>query len=168
MLRRLCHRLQAKGALSASAGGSPAALRFTKSTLAGLIPPDGILSISEPATLRTIKENKKASSFDSLDKALVVFRHPANGTTRKRDIYRRVDLIFARWPSFGAAVLGWSGSTQFERDLRKHAEKLCVQEPFPEIDPAIGLGNTCMCLTLTSRLQRLQVRLGWTPRSRHE
>lgn len=102
MLRRLCHRLQAKG----------------------LIPPDGILSISEPATLRTIKENKKASSFDSLDKALVVFRHPANGTTRKRDIYRRVDLIFARWPSFGAAVLGWSGSTQFERDLRKHAEKL--------------------------------------------
>ncbi|POY75321.1 hypothetical protein BMF94_1692, partial [Rhodotorula taiwanensis] len=102
MLRRLCHRLQVKG----------------------FIPPDGILSFSEPATLRTTHENKKASSFDSLDKALVVFRHPANNTTRKRDIYRRVDLIFARWPSFGAAVLGWSGSTQFERDLRKHAERL--------------------------------------------
>ncbi|GAA5880849.1 hypothetical protein JCM3774_000499 [Rhodotorula dairenensis] len=102
MLRRLCNRLQAKD----------------------LIPPDGILSFSEPATLRTINENKKASSFDSLDKALVIFRHPANNTTRKRDMYRRVDLIFARWPSFGAAVLGWSGSTQFERDLRKHAEKL--------------------------------------------
>ena len=104
---------------------------LTNFTLAGLIPPDGILSISEPATLRTITENKKASSFDSLDKALVVFRHPANGTTRKRDIYRRVDLIFARWPSFGAAVLGWSGSTQFERDLRKHAEKLYVQALSP-------------------------------------
>ena len=113
-----------------------AALRLTDSTLAGLIPPDGILSFSEPATLRTITENKKASSFDSLDKALVVFRHPANGTTRKRDMYRRVDLIFARWPSFGAAVLGWSGSTQFERDLRKHAEKLYVRRLSPGIDPA--------------------------------
>ncbi|BGP56473.1 hypothetical protein JCM8202v2_004093 [Rhodotorula sphaerocarpa] len=102
MLRRLCHRLQEKG----------------------FIPPDGILSFSEPATLRSIEENKKASSFDSLDKALIIFRHPANRTTRPRDHYRRVDLIFARWPNFGAAVLGWSGSTQFERDLRKHAEKL--------------------------------------------
>lgn len=90
----------------------------------GFIPPDGILSFSEPATLRSIEENKKASSFDSLDKALIIFRHPANRTTRPRDHYRRVDLIFARWPNFGAAVLGWSGSTQFERDLRKHAEKL--------------------------------------------
>ncbi|GJN90271.1 hypothetical protein Rhopal_003272-T1 [Rhodotorula paludigena] len=102
MLRRLCHRLQVKG----------------------LIPPDGILSFSQPATLRSTRENKKAGSFDALDKALVVFRHPANGTTRPKDQYRRVDLIFARWPSFGAAVVGWSGSTQFERDLRKHAEKL--------------------------------------------
>ncbi|BGP41435.1 hypothetical protein JCM10449v2_005416 [Rhodotorula kratochvilovae] len=102
ILRRLCHRLEVKG----------------------LIPPGGILSFSEPATLRSIRENKKAGSFDALDKALVVFKHPANNTTRKKDHYRRVDLIIARWPSFGAAVLGWSGSTQFERDLRKHAEKL--------------------------------------------
>lgn len=96
----------------------------TGRALTGFIPPDGILSFSEPATLRSIEENKKASSFDSLDKALIIFRHPANRTTRPRDHYRRVDLIFARWPNFGAAVLGWSGSTQFERDLRKHAEKL--------------------------------------------
>ncbi|GAA6024604.1 hypothetical protein JCM10207_001018 [Rhodosporidiobolus poonsookiae] len=102
ILRRLCHRLEAKG----------------------LIPPDGILSFSQPATLRSIRENKGASSFDSLDKALVVFKHPANATTRPRDVYRRVDLIVARWPSFGAAVVGWSGSTQFERDLRKHAESM--------------------------------------------
>ncbi|GAA6050647.1 hypothetical protein JCM3770_000871 [Rhodotorula araucariae] len=102
ILRRLCHRLEVKG----------------------LIPPSGILSFSEPATLRSTRENKKAGSFDALDKALVVFKHPANNTTRLKDHYRRVDLIIARWPSFGAAVLGWSGSTQFERDLRKHAEKL--------------------------------------------
>lgn len=136
MLRRLCHRLQAKGAFAREVERRVAALWLTISPLAGLIPPDGILSFSEPATLRTITENKKASSFDSLDKALVVFRHPANGTTRKRDIYRRVDLIFARWPSFGAAVLGWSGSTQFERDLRKHAVKLYVRRLSPGIDPA--------------------------------
>ncbi|GAA5824972.1 hypothetical protein JCM11251_006046 [Rhodosporidiobolus azoricus] len=102
ILRKLCRCLEAKG----------------------LIPPYGILSFSEPATLRSIKENKGASSFDSLDKALVVFKHPANSTTRPKDMYRRVDLIIARWPSFGAAVVGWSGSTQFERDLRKHAEKM--------------------------------------------
>ncbi|GAA5870775.1 hypothetical protein JCM8547_001705 [Rhodosporidiobolus lusitaniae] len=109
ILRRLCHRLECKG----------------------LIPPHGILSFSEPATLRSTRENKKASSFDSLDKALIVFKHPSSSstsssssTTRPRDIYRRVDLIVARWPSFGAAVVGWSGSTQFERDLRKHAERM--------------------------------------------
>ncbi|GAA6028582.1 hypothetical protein JCM8097_007293 [Rhodosporidiobolus ruineniae] len=102
ILKRLCHRLEKKG----------------------LIPPDGILSFSQPATLRSTRENKKASSFDSLDKALVVFKHPANDTTRPKDMYRRVDLIFCRWPSFGACIVGWSGSTQFERDLRKHAEKM--------------------------------------------
>ncbi|TNY18636.1 DNA polymerase mu [Rhodotorula diobovata] len=102
LLRRLCHRLEVKG----------------------FIPPDGILSFSEPATLRSTRENKKAGSFDALDKALIVFKHVANSTTRKRDHYRRVDLIIARWPSFGAAIVGWSGSTQFERDLRRHAEKL--------------------------------------------
>ncbi|BGP17708.1 hypothetical protein JCM10213_005288 [Rhodosporidiobolus nylandii] len=102
ILRRLCRRLESKG----------------------LIPPHGILSFSEPATLRSTRENKKASSFDSLDKALVVFKHPANSTTRPRDVYRRVDLIVCRWPSFGAAVVGWSGSTQLERDLRKRAKQL--------------------------------------------
>jgi len=75
---------------------------------AGFIPPDGILSFSEPATLRSTRENKKAGSFDALDKALIVFKHVANSTTRKRDHYRRVDLIIARWPSFGAAIVGVS------------------------------------------------------------
>ncbi|GAA5904753.1 hypothetical protein JCM8208_001344 [Rhodotorula glutinis] len=101
LLRRLCHRLEVKG----------------------FIPPDGILSFSEPATLRSTRENKRAGSFDALDKALVVFKHVANSTTRPRDHYRRVDLIVTRWPSYGAAIVGWSGSTQFERDLRRAAEK---------------------------------------------
>ncbi|CEQ41545.1 SPOSA6832_03302, partial [Sporobolomyces salmonicolor] len=112
ILRRLCHRLKAK---------EP---RLRPSSRAGLVPPEGILSFSQPATKRTTRENKQASSFDALDKALVIFKHPANRTTRPRDVYRRVDLIVARWPAFGAALLGWSGSTQFERDLRKHAEHM--------------------------------------------
>ncbi|GAA6058963.1 hypothetical protein JCM10212_001673 [Sporobolomyces blumeae] len=102
ILRKLVHRLEAKG----------------------LIPPDGVLSFSQPATLRSTRANKRASSFDSLDKALVIFKHPANDTTRPRDIYRRVDLIVAAWENFGAAVVGWSGGTQFERDLRIHAERM--------------------------------------------
>ncbi|SCV70470.1 BQ2448_1864 [Microbotryum intermedium] len=84
---------------------------------------DGVLSLHTPATERTITSNRPASSFDSLDKALIIFRHPANGTTRKRDHWRRVDLVVARWPQWGAAVVGWTGSTQFERDIRLHARK---------------------------------------------
>ncbi|SCZ87626.1 BZ3500_MvSof-1268-A1-R1_Chr2-2g05092 [Microbotryum saponariae] len=72
---------------------------------------------------RIITSNRPASSFDSLDKALIIFRHPANGITRKRDHWRRVDLVVARWPQWGAAVVGWTGSTQFERDLRLQAKK---------------------------------------------
>lgn len=32
--------------------------------------------------------------------------------------YRRVDIILGPWETHGAAVLGWTGSRQFERDLR--------------------------------------------------
>ncbi|SGZ26175.1 BQ5605_C024g09852 [Microbotryum silenes-dioicae] len=122
----------------------------------GFIPHDGVLSLHTPATERTITSNRPASSFDSLDKALIIFRHPANGTTRKRDHWRRVDLVVARWPQWGAAVVGWTGecggctlerrishhgrffffdhwahhshvgSTQFERDLRLQAKKKSV------------------------------------------
>ncbi|GAA5933417.1 DNA-directed DNA polymerase IV [Sporobolomyces koalae] len=102
ILRRLVHRLEVKG----------------------LIPPNGVLTFSQPATLRTTRANKRASSFDSLDKALIIFKHPANGTTRKRDYYRRVDLIVAAWDNWGSALVGWTGGTQFERDLRIHAEHL--------------------------------------------
>ncbi len=36
--------------------------------------------------------------------------------------HRRVDIIFAHPRIFGAAVLGWTGSTQFERDIRRWAK----------------------------------------------
>ncbi|RHZ67685.1 uncharacterized protein CDV56_100015, partial [Aspergillus thermomutatus] len=79
--------------------------------------------------------------FDTLDKALVVWQDPHfdddddndNDTTpeeqqrrrRKRNpnIHRRVDIIISPWRTVGCAVLGWSGDTTFERDLRRYAKK---------------------------------------------
>lgn len=76
------------------------------------------------ATKRTIPDNKAAEMLDSLDKALIIFEHPANASSRPRAIFRRVDLVFSSWQSFGSAVVGWTGSTQFERDLRQRATDL--------------------------------------------
>lgn len=75
--------------------------------------------------------------FDSLDKALTVFKM----NDRPDRVHRRVDLIFAPWKIYWTAVVGWcacttlsfqspdcetpdnvysrTGSTQFERDIRK-------------------------------------------------
>ncbi|TPX66460.1 DNA-directed DNA polymerase [Spizellomyces sp. 'palustris'] len=51
-------------------------------------------------------------SFDRLAKAFVAFLQPSTNT------YRQVDLIIAPFSIFPCAVLGWSGSKQFERGLR--------------------------------------------------
>lgn len=84
-----------------------------------------------------------AHHFDSLDKALVVWQDPnfaeeenssstlpteENEQTlcqRKNNPnpHRRVDIIISPWRTVGCAVLGWSGDTTFERDLRRYAKK---------------------------------------------
>ncbi|KAL4925050.1 uncharacterized protein BDV17DRAFT_284257 [Aspergillus undulatus] len=69
--------------------------------------------------------------FDSLDKALVVWQTPtpnlSNPNTNERNKndnpHRRVDIIISPWRTVGCAVLGWSGDTTFERDLRRYAKK---------------------------------------------
>lgn len=72
--------------------------------------------------------------FDTLDKALVVWQNP-DWPTRKQDlaenpkaknpnIHRRVDIIIAPWRSVGCAVMGWSGGTTFQRDLRRYAKAI--------------------------------------------
>ncbi|KAJ5788001.1 hypothetical protein N7457_002991 [Penicillium paradoxum] len=70
--------------------------------------------------------------FDTLDKALVVWQDPhfestnagAEGSRKKNpNIHRRVDIIISPWRTVGCAVLGWSGDTTFQRDLRRHAKK---------------------------------------------
>lgn len=74
------------------------------------------------------------AGFDTLDKALVVWQNPA-WPTREQDlnedpsaknpnIHRRVDIIIAPWRIVGCAVMGWSGGTTFQRDLRRYAKAI--------------------------------------------
>lgn len=70
--------------------------------------------------------------FDTLDKALVVWQNPAwstheqdlaeNPKVKNPNIHRRVDIIIAPWRTVGCAVMGWSGGTTFQRDLRRYAK----------------------------------------------
>ena len=88
------------------------------------------------------KSDGKGHGFDSLDKGLCVwqdptFRHPTTGektTTaaekgkgtdgvKNPNLHRRVDIIISPWRTVGCAVLGWSGATTFERDIRRWAKK---------------------------------------------
>ncbi|GAA6049117.1 hypothetical protein JCM3770_003894 [Rhodotorula araucariae] len=89
----------------------------------GLIPEDGVLMHTTAGTDRTTWASSPAPLIDTLDKALVIFRHPRNSFERCRDVWRRVDLVVAAWPHWGSAIVGWTGSTQFERDLRTWAKK---------------------------------------------
>ncbi|KAF2875326.1 DNA polymerase beta [Massariosphaeria phaeospora] len=80
---------------------------------------------------RTTKAS--GAGFDTLDKALVVWQDPSWPTraedlardpnTKNPNIHRRVDIIIAPWRTVGCAVMGWSGGTTFQRDLRRYAKK---------------------------------------------
>ncbi|KAF8435028.1 DNA polymerase mu [Boletus edulis BED1] len=63
----------------------------------------------------------RTDHWDSLEKALTVFVLPYDSA--RKQIYRRVDLIFATPDVFWTAVVGWTGSTMFERDLRLWAKQ---------------------------------------------
>ncbi|KAH7117792.1 hypothetical protein B0J11DRAFT_468355 [Dendryphion nanum] len=70
--------------------------------------------------------------FDTLDKALVVWQKPSwpNRTSdlatdphaKNPNIHRRVDIIVSPWRTVGCAVMGWSGGTTFQRDLRRYVK----------------------------------------------
>ncbi|KAF4969472.1 hypothetical protein FSARC_3330 [Fusarium sarcochroum] len=65
-------------------------------------------------------ENSSSSGFDTLDKALVVWQDPG-----KEDApHRRVDIIISPWKTVGCAVLGWSGGTMFQRDVRRYCKNV--------------------------------------------
>ncbi|KAF9512922.1 hypothetical protein BS47DRAFT_1344864 [Hydnum rufescens UP504] len=59
-----------------------------------------------------------SQGIDTLDTALTVFKFHGEGR-----VHRRLDLIFAPWNVYWTAVVGWTGSTQFERDLRIWAKQ---------------------------------------------
>ncbi|KAJ3514753.1 hypothetical protein NLJ89_g2188 [Agrocybe chaxingu] len=63
----------------------------------------------------------KTGHWDSLEKALTVFVLASSG--KQRRIHRRLDLIFAAPEAYWTAVIGWSGSRMFERDLRLWAKQ---------------------------------------------
>jgi DNA polymerase IV len=65
-------------------------------------------------------EKANSSGFDTLDKALVVWQDSS-----KNDVpHRRVDIIISPWKTVGCAVLGWSGGTTFQRDIRRYCKKV--------------------------------------------
>ncbi|KAI0534819.1 hypothetical protein GGR58DRAFT_520047 [Xylaria digitata] len=71
-------------------------------------------------------DRKAGSGFDTLDKALVVWQNPEWDTTKapkNTNPHRRVDIIISPWKTAGCAVVGWTGGTTFERDLRRYCKK---------------------------------------------
>ncbi|TGO30009.1 hypothetical protein BPAE_0009g00670 [Botrytis paeoniae] len=84
------------------------------------------------------KDQARKTGFDSLDKALVVWQdinfrvqeegeEEEEGKERKKlknpNPHRRVDIIITPWKTAGTAIVGWSGGTTFQRDLRKYCKK---------------------------------------------
>lgn len=63
----------------------------------------------------------RGSGFDTLDKAMVVWRDKQHlGDDAP---HRRVDIIISPWKTVGCALLGWSGGTTFQRDLRRYCKR---------------------------------------------
>ncbi|KAI9773571.1 MAG: hypothetical protein M1840_006845 [Geoglossum simile] len=73
--------------------------------------------------------------FDTLDKALVVwqdinfppqsnFQPIPEKEPKNLNIHRRVDIIIAPWRTIGCAIVGWTGATTFERDIRRYAKNV--------------------------------------------
>ncbi|PKS11627.1 hypothetical protein jhhlp_001778 [Lomentospora prolificans] len=67
--------------------------------------------------------------FDTLDKAMLVWRTPESEDMDRHGAHglggnphRRVDIIVSPWKTVGCAVLGWTGGTTFERDLRRYCK----------------------------------------------
>ncbi|RGP72837.1 DNA polymerase iv [Fusarium longipes] len=65
-------------------------------------------------------QTSSSSGFDTLDKALVVWKDPS----REDAPHRRVDIIVSPWKTVGCAVLGWSGGTTFQRDIRQYCKHI--------------------------------------------
>ncbi|KAH7348692.1 hypothetical protein BKA65DRAFT_265179 [Rhexocercosporidium sp. MPI-PUGE-AT-0058] len=73
---------------------------------------------------------KSSTGFDSLDKGLVVWQDPEwptkeddlreNPKAKNPNPHRRVDILITPWKTAGCAVVGWTGGTTFEMDIRRY------------------------------------------------
>lgn len=92
-----------------------------------------LLAQKEKAEEQKMNEDMKqqeltsqASSRDTLAGELGTSTAPITVNPRKANpnLHRRVDIIVSPFRTIGCAVLGWSGDTTFERDLRRYAKKM--------------------------------------------
>ncbi|KAF3062392.1 DNA polymerase type-X family protein pol4 [Daldinia childiae] len=71
------------------------------------------------------QDRKAGAGFDTLDKALVVWQDPywdKTASSKNPNPHRRVDIIISPWKTAGCAVIGWTGGTTFQRDLRRYCK----------------------------------------------
>jgi len=86
--------------------------------------------------------------FDTLDKGLVVWQNAdLLGQSSTRNPKRRVDIIISPWKTAGCAIIGWSGGTQFEKDLRKYVNTL---------DPPLKFDSSGVVVKETGEWQDLE------------
>jgi DNA polymerase IV len=88
--------------------------------------------ITHTLTVSTASQHREGDApryhFDSdghgigaLDTGLVVILFPTESSYYTK-IHRRLDIIIAPWHGYGTAIVGWTGGTTFERDLRLWAK----------------------------------------------
>ncbi|CAO1636437.1 unnamed protein product [Sympodiomycopsis kandeliae] len=80
----------------------------------------GLMSYSVNIMGGGASENFQSATRGHLDIAEIVFLPPKSAliTTPR---HRRIDLVFCSPRIYGAAVLGWTGSRNFEKDIRRFA-----------------------------------------------
>ncbi|PVF97046.1 Nucleotidyltransferase [Serendipita vermifera] len=84
-----------------------------------------ITHLLPPSSFRTPGGMKSYSQDQALQRVLSVFVLPTdapsfpNNPAGQSRVHRRVDLIYAPMETYWCAVVGWTGSITFERDLRR-------------------------------------------------
>lgn len=103
-----------------------------------------LLSYSEHTPPDSEKEHngipKEGYSVDCLDKAYTIIRSPVS------NMFRQVDIVVSPIGCYGAAVVGWSGSTMFERSIREFAEKEKRLQFQRWVVRSIGDLPRCLCI----------------------
>ncbi|KAK2612919.1 hypothetical protein QQS21_001030 [Conoideocrella luteorostrata] len=67
------------------------------------------------------REPSNGTGFDTLDKAMVVWQNRKQ--LGDEAPHQRVDIIISPWKTVGCALIGWSGGTTFQRDLRRYCKE---------------------------------------------